>query len=377
MKKVIEDVVIIGGGPAGAYLGYLLGKNGMRPLIFDYSHPREKPCGGGISVLAIEKFPILSEIPDPKEPSNDLELISAKGISVMTFGEKDSWTLSRKKMDKFILDKSIEAGVKLIEEQVIDINQVDNIWHIKTKKGEYKSKIIIGADGVDSIVRKKILGPIPQKDLGICYGCFAVSDKKEQSCIKFLENKQGYAWCFPGHDHLSIGIGVESSNKKDVKKIFNDFLSTYYPNINIQSNWGAKIPNIKNQDFYDLPCAGEDWILIGDAAGHVDSITGEGITYALWSAELASKAILNNNPKSFDELWRKEYGDILLENCKMRSTFYNPHLLELSMKIATKSETLSKILNERITNQFPQHELMKRLIWNLPVIIKEYVYSKL
>jgi len=377
MKKGIFDIVIIGGGPAGAYLGYLLGKNGKHPIIFDNSHPREKPCGGGVSVLAIEKFPLLNDIPEQKEPGSDMQLISAKGISVMTQGEKCSWTLSRKKMDKFMIDKAIDIGAKLIEEQVVDVYLKDDIWFIKTKKGEYKSRIIIGADGVNSIVRKKILGPIPKRDLGICYGCFATSEKKELSRIKFLNNGQGYAWCFPRHDHLSIGIGLGQLGTKEIKDIFNEYISTYYPDIKIRSTWGSKIPSIKDPHFYDLPCAGENWIVIGDAAGHVDSVTGEGISYALWSAELASKAILANNPKSFDELWRDEYGEALRESCKMRSTFYNPRLLEFTMNIASKSKTLSTLLNERITNQLPQQDFLKKLIWNFPNILKEYVLEKL
>lgn len=305
-----------------------------------------------------------------------MQLISARGISVMTKGEKCSWTLSRKKMDKFMIDKALDAGGRLIEEQVIDVNLKDNIWFIKTKEGEYKARVIIGADGVDSIVRKKILGPIPKQDLGICYGCFATSEKKELSRIKFLNNGQGYAWCFPRHDHLSIGIGLGQMGTKQIKEIFNEHISTYYPDIKIHSTWGSKIPNIKDSHFYDIPCAGENWILIGDAAGHVDSITGEGISYALWSAELASKAILNKDPKSFDTLWREEYGKTLLESCKMRSTFYNPRLLEISMSIALKSKTLSTLLNERITNQLPQQDLLKKIIVNFPTIAKEFFLGK-
>jgi flavin-dependent dehydrogenase len=57
------EVAIVGGGPAGAYCAYNLAENGICPIIFDHSHPREKPCGGMISPLAQELFPFLKELP--------------------------------------------------------------------------------------------------------------------------------------------------------------------------------------------------------------------------------------------------------------------------------------------------------------------------
>ena len=173
----------------------------------------------------------------------------------MTTGKKSGWVLSRLMLDKFLLDKAIEQGCILIPEQVIDVQFKENIWNIRTKTHTYQSHFLIGADGVNSIVRKKILGPIPKQDLGVCYGCFATSNKKEVTRIKYFEDIQGYAWCFPRHDHLSIGIGIGETDAKKIKKLFNDFVTTYYPDINIKSTWGAKIPSIKNPQFYDLPCA--------------------------------------------------------------------------------------------------------------------------
>lgn len=117
--------------------------------------------------------------------------------------------------------------------------------------------------------------------------------------------------------------------------------------------------------------------MIGDAAGHVDPSTGEGITYALWSAELASKAIENNNPKSFDLLWRKEYGDNLIGSCKSRDLFYNHRLLEYSIRLANRSKTLSTFFYELITNQIPQNHLLNRIVRDTPKTMMEYIKSKI
>ncbi len=372
MIDMIEDIVIVGGGPAGSYLGYLLAKNGIKTIIFDYSHPREKPCGGGISSFAIGKFPILNEISIPTAADNKIELISSEGLSVMTKGQNVSWALSRLHFDKFMMDKSIEHGATLIKEKVIDIKKKDNIWEVKTNKGLYKTKIIVGADGVNSIVRKKIQGPISKQNIGICYGCYAKSNKKESTRIKFLKNSGGYAWCFPRHDHLSIGVGItDRIDAKRIKTILNDFITEYYPDIEITSKWGGKVPSIKEKAFFNIPCSGHNWILIGDAAGHVDPITAEGITYALWSAELASKAIIENNIKSYDKMWKEEYGERLQSGCKMNNFFYNPRFLKFSINLASKSDTFSTFLYNVLNSEQPYYNIMGRIIIDAPKILKE------
>lgn len=374
---LIKKIIIVGAGPAGSYLAYLLSQKGIYPIIFDHSHPREKPCGGGITTLAIEKFPILNEIPEEKYMEKEMEIISSKGISVMTKGKKYSWGVSRKTLDKFLLDIAIKNGCKLITERVVDIKKIDNGWQIKTTENKYDADIIIGADGVDSIVRRKILKPISKQNLGVCYGCFAISNKNEISKIEFFKDKQGYAWCFPRHDHLSIGVGVDLSNSKNAKKLLEDFMKEHYPHVTIQKKWGAKIPSVKNLDFYDHPCAEDTWILIGDAAGHVDSVSGEGITYALWSAELAAESIIQGNPKVFDKMWREEYGERLMGSVKSRDLFYNPLLLNSSMRLAGRSNTFSTFLYDALNNQLPGLYFYKRLIKDFPKIFYEFVRSKI
>ncbi len=369
---MIEDIIIVGGGPAGAYLGYLLAKNGKKPIIFDHSHPREKPCGGGISSFAIRKFPILNEISIPTASDNKIELVSSEGLSVMTKGQNVSWALSRLHFDKFMMDKAIEHGAILIKERVVDIKQKNKIWEIKTKNKVYKAKIIVGADGVNSIVRKKIQGPISKQNIGVCYGCYAKSDKKESTRIMFLKNRGGYAWCFPRHDHLSIGVGItDTLGAKGIKPILNEFITEYYPDIEITSKWGGKVPSIKDVAFYDTPCSGNNWILIGDAAGHVDPITAEGITYALWSAEVASKVIIENNIRSFDKIWKEEYGERLHSGCKMAKFFYNHSFLEFSIKLASISDTFSTVLYNVLNSEQPYYNMIGRIIIDTPKILKE------
>ena len=82
---MIEDIAIVGAGPAGAYLGYLLGQRGISAVIYDDSHPREKPCGGGITPSALEKFPLLRDIPSSYRYVD--KILSDKGYQLVAPAE--------------------------------------------------------------------------------------------------------------------------------------------------------------------------------------------------------------------------------------------------------------------------------------------------
>lgn len=90
----------------------------------------------------------------------------------------------------------------------------------------------------------------------------------------------------------------------------------------------ALIPNIKDAKTLYSPITGKTWILMGDAAGHVNPINGEGILYALLGGELAAQAIAENNMLLFEELWRGSYGSKLLLGVKLRKWIYTRPILE-------------------------------------------------
>ncbi|MEM5812438.1 MAG: NAD(P)/FAD-dependent oxidoreductase, partial [Candidatus Aenigmatarchaeota archaeon] len=316
------DIAIVGGGPAGAYLGYCLAKEGIKATIFDDSHPREKPCGGGISELALRKFPFIKKIDGVKGIGRKIRIISPVGTEAV-IGKGFIMGISRLLLDKYILEMAKNEGAQLIEERVLDIKEKNNSWIIKTNKGNKYAKLIVGADGTNSIVRKNILGPHSKENLTMTYGYIVKGIENELTLMKFLWGKNGYIWVFPRGNHTSIGIGTELTKSFGIKKHLDFFIKNYYPRVKKLHHFAAMIPTITNPEFFRLPTAGKNWLVIGDAAGHVDPISAEGITYALWSAKLAAKAIIYCEPEKFDELWRKEYGNEFIEAIKLKNILYN------------------------------------------------------
>ena len=121
---------------------------------------------------------------------------------------------------------------------------------------------------------------------------------------------EGYLWSFPRPDHASVGIGSRLGvvPPRDLWQRVDRYLDDTCPEAKKQERWAALLPMAGDATLWDTPCAGPGWALLGDAAAHVHPITGEGIAYALWSAELLAEAFRQGDPQIYDNLWREQYG---------------------------------------------------------------------
>jgi geranylgeranyl reductase family protein len=335
----VESVVIVGGGPAGAYCAFNIARQGIKTVILDHSHPREKPCGGGISPPVLKKFPFLETFRSKGFTFDKFKIISCIDTEVITKSLENGFCISRKYFDQGILEMALKNGAHIIPEKVLDIQKKGKTWRVITNKRMLSTEVLVGADGVNSIVRRKTVGPIPVQNLALTLGYFTKSLEKDKATIKFLAEIPGYIWVFPGKGYSNIGIGSELKYGNMLKGLLDAFINSRLPETKITSRYAALLPSASNPNFFKLPCAGTDWILIGDAAGHVDPISGGGILYALWGGELAAQAIKNKNPKSYENTWRKSYGKTLEERCKNKEAFYDPLKSTISMFIGLANKT--------------------------------------
>jgi len=325
------EAAIVGGGPAGSYCAYSLAENNIYPVMFDHTHPREKPCGGLVSPIAERLFPFLEKLPIKHSKKSKLHLISSSGRRVCISIRKGKIRcFSRLKLDQFLVNMAVDKGAEWIKEKVIALERKKDFWKVKTTRQSYHAKILIGADGVNSLVRRSTIGPLSKVDKGVCCGYLVKGLEKEDITIRLLVHRQGYIWTIPRGEHTSLGIGTaEASRSYGLRQELDMFIQQQYPYAEKISKWAALIPNVKNIKTLQIPVAGSNWMLIGDAAGHVSPTLGEGILYALLDGELAAQAITENNPRLFNELWKETYGASLFKDIIMRKWLYTRPGVEL------------------------------------------------
>lgn len=310
------DIAIIGAGPAGSTAAYLLRKVGLNVILVDkYFFPRDKLCGGLVSTKALK---LLERIFDETEESlnqkqiinfssNKFEFVCKKKSLAKCYTKIPTHFVERTVYDKFLLDKAVDSGTMIICGEEVKKVDLDSNNLITSKGNTISSKYIIGADGANSILRKEFekLGAIDKEswiaNLGFALETFIAKEKisfeKNIMYLYFGYMKTGYAWVFPNKDKVVVGIGglLKELNNKDFKNIFTQFLRSLGLDKKtidgcIEEIRGHPIPF---GNFVENPVY-KNSILIGDAAGLVNPVTGEGIYYAQRSAEIAVEAILED-----------------------------------------------------------------------------------
>ncbi|MEM0475631.1 MAG: geranylgeranyl reductase family protein [Candidatus Norongarragalinales archaeon] len=356
MKNADFDVVVVGGGPAGSTCAEFLGKGGLRTALFDHSHPREKPCGGGVTNKAIAEFKIPKSLAE--RVTEKIIIESPSGDSVELSSPGGGMLVMREKFDAFLLERAKKKAA-FFPEKVLSVSRKGREWVVSTAKRKVYCSYLVGADGVNSLVRKTVYQPIPKNLLAQCVG-YHIPMPREQVEALFpaaielyfhsTRNACGYFWIFPKQRTVTVGTGLRLGTT-GIKEMVDDFIASHPAAKRLAKPMSHHlhahlIPFVNKASFYDEPTTGDTWVLIGDAAGHVCPLTGEGIAFAMLGGKLAAEAIVEGDLKRFEKKWRGRYGSFLYWGARFQNFFYSPRLLSLSVKLAKKSETMREFLRD-------------------------------
>lgn len=316
-----KRVAIIGAGPAGIMCAHMITQANMPVSVFDHRIPWEKPCGGMIPSRAYKEFLDMKNYNAKHTWFSGITWISPGNEKNNYKFDEEFFVTSRLNFSEYLLKSKISTKCNLVKEKVISINCINNVWEIITENGIYYSDIIVGADGVNSIVRKLNTDMIPDEHLSFSCGYIFEPSNDYIIIMKSLDI-EGYSWVInaDGFSRAGILARYKSLTPSELYQKLDLVINSYYPNAKIVGKYAALVPSARDESFFLEPCAGENWLLIGDAAGHADPILCEGIYYAFKSGELAAKAIISGEIQSYENNWRKSYGQELINSVKAKKT---------------------------------------------------------
>ncbi|MFN3322820.1 MAG: geranylgeranyl reductase family protein [Bryobacteraceae bacterium] len=303
------DVIIVGGGPSGSMTGYRLAKAGVRVGILDAKKfPRDKGCGGGVQEKAAQKIPF------------DWSSVKRGSLQGLAFSFKLDDRFSRRyplplvhsvlriEFDELLLRQAEAAGARIFENvKATDVSDMGNHAVVSTECGSFSAKVVVGADGANGISKRSLNS---RRDYYWQSGLYCevpqdllLLDAIEYDCMRvdWGTLPSGYAWMFPKRGFVNIGVGFPNSIGRMARPYLSKFLETeriVRPEfLNKVAFKGHQLPTLT-----DTTALSKGRILlVGDAAGLIEPFTGDGISYALHSAEIAAEVIINAlNTADFD-----------------------------------------------------------------------------
>ncbi|NPA10768.1 MAG: NAD(P)/FAD-dependent oxidoreductase [Epsilonproteobacteria bacterium] len=316
-------ILIIGGGVAGASAARFLAKHFDVTLIQDKVWA--KPCGGGVKTKVFDEFDI------PKKLilhyiDNILMHYKQEDIRLYLKGKNLS-IVNRKEFDSSLRDLAQKAGAKVYFGRFKTIKDNKAVIEINKEKVSFEYDIIIGADGVNSTLRKTLnLPPVPKV---LTY--YSTTTPGVATCNFYFDKETGgdfYAWAFPLLDKAHIG----SASKEGFFKLCKQFNTKTKPKGYFIPSWQENIIIQKENAYF-----------VGDAAGQVMPLSFEGIYYAIHSAKILSQSIIEK--KNYRQLWNKSYLKKFRFMKKMENLLKNPLFRNLIIKAHKFEIVKSKVID--------------------------------
>jgi flavin-dependent dehydrogenase len=370
-------VAIIGGGPAGALAASLLGAGGKNVLLFDEKLAWEKPCGGGLTHKALEQYPFLTAAGNGGNPIEDCELISPSGQRVRFQMQHPVAIFSREKLNRLVLERALCAGVKVCNERVTRIAGNPGDWQLETTRGEYEASYLVLAAGARNPFRSQFLSPIPPSDLMVTAGYF-IPGCTSLMQIQFLKGITGYIWVFPRTDHVSAGVAGKMGeiSTAELRRVLEQWLEENGFGLDGARFYSHILPSFRLHTFEALEACGDGWAMIGDSAGLVDPITGEGLYYALRSAELCAQALLADKLEDYRVRLQDEVLGELKLAARVSKRFYSGQIfgdsvLEKIVSLTAQSKSFRDLMSDLFAGIQGYRDLRARMYKILPAVMAE------
>ncbi|HSJ91889.1 MAG TPA: NAD(P)/FAD-dependent oxidoreductase [Ilumatobacter sp.] len=360
------DIAVIGGGPAGAATAIRAARAGASVVVVEKGpYGRDKVCGDGLTPRAVAALEEL-EIPlDAAHRIAGLRMIAGKQVRELPWGSDGRFpdhgaVWPRRRLDAALVDAAAAAGaeVRFETEALPVLDDGGRAVGIETPAGRIDADLVVAATGAPGAVAR-LLGAerVPDEPYGLAIRAYVESprhaDEHIEACLTIQDRRgtwvPGYGWMFPcGDGTVNIGVGALSTMKGFKGLNLNHLLESYRSLV--RDTWLIG-PNLERPRAWRLPMTatkrhGPGWVAIGDAAGLVNPMNGEGIDYGLESGMLAADLFLADPataPAEYDRLIGERFDGFLRTGRRFAFLIGHPRLMRTGLRFAVGTQSIANI----------------------------------
>jgi geranylgeranyl reductase family protein len=287
------DAVVVGAGPAGSLAAYALARRGASVIVLDRARfPRDKPCGGGLTLRTVRSLPFPVD-PVVEEQVGRIDFRLGYGSSFHRRADQPLVLMTqRRRLDAYLRERAVGAGAELREGiRASRLEPDDAGVVVRTDVGDVQARFAIGADGANGISAAAVAHPVRRTYCVAFEGNVPYESAGERHRGRIVLElgvvPGGYAWIFPKADHVNVGVAGWDGEGPRLRQHLGRLLAAHgIPPDAVAGLRGHRLPLRAPGS----PLAGNRVLLVGDAAGLVDPLSGDGIYEAVVSADAAATA---------------------------------------------------------------------------------------
>jgi len=359
------DLLVIGAGPAGAAAAIRAARGGASVIVFDKApYGRDKVCGDGLTPRAVGALQELDiELTDAHHIAG-LRMIANSTVRELPWPDGTRFpnhgaVWPRRRLDAALIDAATDAGADVRwEAEALPIIENGAVVGVTANGETFHAPLTIVATGAPGAVAK-MLGTerVADEPFGLAIRSYATSprhaDEHLEACLTLKDENgtpvPGYGWMFPAGDGtVNIGVGALSTMKGFKKLNLNTLLDSYRDMV--KEPWGLGEYQERPRA-WRLPMSaqkrhGAGWVAIGDAAGLINPMNGEGIDYGLESGMIAADLFLDDvatAPDRYDQQVGERFDGFLSTGRRFSFLIGHPFILKNGLRLAVGTEGIANI----------------------------------
>lgn len=374
-----RDMLVIGGGPAGAAAAIRAARAGVRVTLFEKGpHGRDKVCGDGLTPRAVAALQELDVDLSTAHRIDGLRMIAGKKTRELAWPTTDRFpnhgaVWPRQRFDSFLIDLAIASGAEVrFESEALPVLEGRRVTGVACKGETFTAPLTVLAAGAQGAAAK-MLGAErdPAEPFGLAIRAYAETprhaERHLEACLSLRDEHgtpvPGYGWMFPAGDGtVNIGVGALSTMQGFKRLNLNTLLDQYAAIV--RDSWSLG-PFQDKPRAWRLPMScvrrhGPGWVAVGDAAGFVNPMNGEGIDYGLESGTLIADLFVADAATAtdaYDQQVGERFDAFLRTGRRFSFIIGHPLLLRTGLRVAVGTQAAANVtlsvMGNLIDNETP------------------------